>query len=525
MFNQQNTIRPSLTLELLERPQDVQNIVTNEHYIQKPGMFEASDDESFFQNSLSILVNQFTFQMRWASHWAIIQLLKHSPALLNIYFIGHYQVDEDDLSPNFSPQIMISVAIGYMVFCILGQYPIQALANAFFELLCSKIHKQDQREIGRLLHIQLQLNTIFSILIMLFLYLFAPDIINFLLDHIEYKEEIVFRAHEYICYLFPSLFFSMVYENFQCLLSALDIRQTPLRIPLWSSLIHLSICLPFTIQGTFSIQIAGFAKGAADLTMAWMLYKYTFGLQDLNNRLVDFFFSTLDELVEMMLNTINLALFYYIETFNYDILTICLCILGIQTQQIQGHLIVTTLAFINFYVSQGISSSIYQGVKNYVEKGFVNKAINGAILGTVAALIISLLEIFLLLNIQVYVAKIFIQNDQKVLDYFIEYCNIYIYLLFVDNCLNSLLAILKSLQKHKLETVLHYVFFYAVGIPTSIFLANSLSDCVVGVWLGYLVANSMFVVFLIFYLSCGIVWDLEISQIQIKTNVEKATQV
>ena len=92
----------------------------------------------------------------------------------------------------------------------------------------------------------------------------------------------------------------------------------------------------------------------------------------------------------------------------------------------QGHLIVTTLAFTNFYVSQGISSSvknkwktykqhlyfdyclsplffshiqIYQGVKNYIEKGLVNKARNSAILGVVVALIISLLEFFLLLNI------------------------------------------------------------------------------------------------------------------------------
>lgn len=121
----------------------------------------------------------------------------------------------------------------------------------------------------------------------------------------------------------------MVYENFQSLLSALDIRQTPLRIPFWSSLIHLAICMPFTFLGNFSIQIAGIAKGAADLTMAWLLYKYTFSLDELNEKLVDFFFATTAEMIEMSLNTINQALFYYIETFNYDIITVCLCILGI----------------------------------------------------------------------------------------------------------------------------------------------------------------------------------------------------
>lgn len=76
------------------------------------------------------------------------------------------------------------------------------------------------------------------------------------------------------------------------------------------------------------------------------------------NMLVDFFVAEPAELVELALDTADLAFFHYIETFNYDILTVCICLLGISTQEIQGHLILTTIAFTNFYVSQGISSSV-----------------------------------------------------------------------------------------------------------------------------------------------------------------------
>lgn len=112
-----------------------------------------------------------------------------------------------------------------------------------------------------------------------------------------------------------------------------------------------------------------------------------------------------------------------------------------------------------------------------------------------------------------FVAKLFISNDSKVLELFVSYFEVYIYLLFVDNALNSLLAILRSLKKQKLETVMHYVFFYAMGIPTSIFLAHSHDDTVIGIWLGYLFANSLFVLTILFYLLFCLEWDIEISRI------------
>lgn len=75
----------------------------------------------------------------------------------------------------------------------------------------------------------------------------------------------------------------------------------------------------------------------------------------------------------------------------------------------------------------------------------MNKAKNSAILGIFVTLAISLLEVFLLVNIQVYIAKLFIKNDARVLENFLRYCELYTYLLPVDNVLNSLLAVLKSL--------------------------------------------------------------------------------
>lgn len=100
-------------------------------------------------------------------------------------------------------------------------------------------------------------------------------------------------------------------------------------ISLISSLIHLAICIPFEITDNFTIRIAAIAKGAADLTMAFALYKYTFRLEDIrDSMLVDFFIGKWYELVELLIDVSNQAFFYYIETFNYDIITICLCLFG-----------------------------------------------------------------------------------------------------------------------------------------------------------------------------------------------------
>lgn len=155
----------------------------------------------------------------------------------------------------------------------------------------------------------------------------------------------------------------------------------------------------------------------------------------------------------------------------------------------------------------------------------MHRAINSAILGVLVALVISLLEVFLLVNGQVWVAKQFILHDTRVVQCFLRYSDLYIYLLFVDNALNSLLAVLKSFQKHQLETIFHYLFFYAIGIPTSLFLAHSNEDAVTGIWMGYLIANSLFVAALLVYLITCLHWHREIASIQSIFNQERAIYV
>lgn len=68
-----------------------------------------------------------------------------------------------------------------------------------------------------------------------------------------------------------------------------------------------------------------------------------------------------------------------------------------EIEQLEAHIILINLAFINYQISSGISLTVYTLFNICIEEGWVNKAKNYVILGIVFILSLSLILFLLML--------------------------------------------------------------------------------------------------------------------------------
>jgi len=82
-----------------------------------------------------------------------------------------------------------------------------------------------------------------------------------------------------------------------------------------------------------------------------------FGKAEIQQVDLKFLLVSFSQCKEVFVEIIKGAFFYYIETFNYDMITVLACILG-NIEQLKGHMIVVTIANFNFQLVKGIASTV-----------------------------------------------------------------------------------------------------------------------------------------------------------------------
>lgn len=167
---------------------------------------------------------------------------------------------------------------------------------------------------------------------------------------------------------------------------------------------------------------------------------------------------------------------------------------------------------------------LYFLIQNCIEEGWINRGYNYAIFSLLYIQIVSVAQSLVVVNIEYWVAEFFLNAATIVEQKFILYCTIYYIFLFIDNTLIILKVLLKCFQHKFLEVVLHYVFFYLIGIPLSLTSAFLFRDPIAGIWIGYGITDFLYIVTIVSYLLKRS-WNLEMANIRCKFLIEKSRYI
>lgn len=350
-------------------------------------------------------------------------------------------------------------------------------------LIAQESGRNNHVECGKLLVNSLLINAIIGVILYLFIYYGSL----FFIDRMNQDIEVVIQAKPYLGLLGFSIIPLMIFLTFKQFAEGLGFTKQAMMISLWGNLLNVCLGIIF-VKGLFGIEPMGVSgvgwSTLIDRTiMAIVMCIYIMKSKYFKDYLVSFTYKSIDNYRSLKILKIGtpVALQYTFEVSAFSISAILIGSIGAIEQA--AHLVAINLAAITYMMASGISAAAtIKSGNNFGKEDFLNLRLS-AISSYHIVLVFMAISAVLFAGLNEYLPWIY-TSDKQVISIAAQLLIIAAFFQLFDGTQIVGLGILRGLGDVNIPTVITFVAYWIIGIPSGYYLGIVLGWGANGIWYG-----------------------------------------
>ena len=369
------------------------------------------------------------------------------------------------------------------------------LSMAASPLIAMAKSSRNLDECGKTLNHSLLVNLIFSIVLMLLVYLSS-----FIIPHLNQPQEVVKEAIPFMMVLIVSIIPFILFQTYRQFLEGLSIPNPPMIIAVLANLLNLFFNWVFVYGNLGMPQWGLFGSGVSTTISRWIM-AITLILFTLNHKKISQYkpqinFRFIDTSLIKKLISIGLpsGFQYLLEVAAFSLAAIMIGWIG--KTSLAAHQIALNLASITYMIILGISSAGSIRVGEAVgEKNVLQIRIAGfSALGLASLIMFTFGFCFILLK---NILPTFYSNEIEVIEIASQLLIVAALFQIFDGLQATGIGVLRGLADTKIPMIFSFISYWLIGIPIELLLAFYFNLGAVGIWIGLLIGLALVGIFTI----------------------------